>query len=289
MANAKSMTPRSDGEAFLQAFHARHPGCTSQSMAQAVTVGGHSSYDLLARVVPEHVEGFTVLDLACGDGFLLDKLLGRHQPGMRLIGVDMSSDELSAATERLGDAPVTLLRARAQTLPVPDASVDFVLCHMALMLFDAVEDAIAEVRRVLEPGGTFSAIVGAASGDGMRPPSSAAFVTLLEDALNGEGLSLRSRLGDPRVRKDEGIRALFNESSGFASDVEITDHLLVLDISVAEALKYFMLTYDPALLSPNALANFERRLRSSLEGLADPRGLVACPTAVRQIVATRLA
>lgn len=257
-------------------------------MAQALTERGHSSYDLLARVVPEHVEGLTVLDLACGDAFLLHKLAERRQPGMRLVGVDMSSEELLAAADRMGDASVELLRARVQALPVPEASLDFVLCHMAFMLFDSVEEAIAETRRVLKPGGVFSAIVGAASGVGTRPPSSVAFVRLLEDALKIEGLSLRSRFGDSRVRRDEGIRALFNESSGFAG-VQITDHLLVLDLPVAEALEFFMLTYDPALLSPDALVTFERQLRAALEALADPQGLVACPTAVRQIVATRIA
>ena len=127
-----------------------------------------SSYDGLAQVVTPRGEPITVLDLACGDGLLLSRLSQMHASGLGLIGIDMSRAELDAARSRLGPG-VALHQAMAQALPLPDASVDCVLSHLALMLMAPVEPVIAEVRRVLKHGGVFSAVVGA------RPPPHPAF------------------------------------------------------------------------------------------------------------------
>ena len=281
----------SAAEKFLKAYHARHPGCTPQAMADGLTGRGKSSYDLLASIVPtDSTKDITVLDLACGDGFLLEKLHRRNQSGLRLIGVDMSEHELAVARRRIGDDSVTLHQAKAQSIPLPDASVDYVLCHMAIMLMDSVESVISEVRRVLKPGGKFSAVVGAKS---PKTVANDTFIHLLDEALKSEGLTWSLRLGDPRIRKDDGVRVLFSHSSGFAEPIQIEEHVLVQDLSVSKATEYFMLTYDPELLSPNGLRDFEIKLCEALEKIAekksnDERGLVACPTGLRQITCERL-
>src|SRR5512134_1405062 len=120
-----------DSDTLVQLFHRQRPGATAAVMARAQSPAG-SSYDRLARVVPVTATPQTVLDLACGDGYLLDLLRRRRQPGLRWLGIDRSAAELQAARRRLG--PAALCQARAQQLPLADASIDGILCHLGLML-----------------------------------------------------------------------------------------------------------------------------------------------------------
>src|SRR5690349_18071039 len=111
----------SEAERWLKDWHARHPGATSRAVAR----GKPSSYERLAALA---APGDRALDLACGDGMLLDLLLGRGVG--EATGVDMSAGELAAAKARLGDR-ASLVDARAQELPFPDGSFDLVTCHLA--------------------------------------------------------------------------------------------------------------------------------------------------------------
>lgn len=102
--------------------------------------------------------GERVLDLGCGTGTLLAQLVAA-QPQAQLTGVDPDPAVLARAARRLAGAPVpvTLLRAGAQALPLPEDSVDVVVSTLVFHhLPDPVKDAaVAEVRRVLTQGGRF--------------------------------------------------------------------------------------------------------------------------------------
>lgn len=93
-------------ETFLQAFHEARPGLTSKAYGDlpAVFRGQQraSSYAALTEVVPASSQAFQLLDLACGEGYLLGLLAARRQHGLMLNGVDMSAAELALARERLG-------------------------------------------------------------------------------------------------------------------------------------------------------------------------------------------
>ena len=69
------------------------------------------------------------------------------------MGLDPTAAQVEVARER-GGGPV-YMRARAEALPCGDGSFDTVLVCLALEHVDAFEEAIAEVARVLEPGGRF--------------------------------------------------------------------------------------------------------------------------------------
>jgi SAM-dependent methyltransferase len=141
----------SPAERFLADFHARHAGATSVALGNIpVTCEGRpfaSSYDALAARVP--ADASSLLDLACGDGYLLERIAALL-PGARLTGIDMSAAELAAAGSRL-QGRAALHEGRAQELPFADASFDAVTCHMAMMLMDDAPAVLAEVRRVLRP------------------------------------------------------------------------------------------------------------------------------------------
>lgn len=89
--------------------------------------------------------GSRVLDLAAGTGDLCRDL---GAAGLRPIGVDLSFGMLAAART---DAP--LVHADALRLPVPDAAVDGVTCGFALRNFVDLDGFLAEVGRVVRPGG----------------------------------------------------------------------------------------------------------------------------------------
>lgn len=144
---------------FLMEAHARHPGLTEHCIGAARTPDGLTSYEAFGRFADPQ-PGMTVVDLACGNGPLCEILAECVGPQGRVVGVDLSDAELKLVGERLGGFPnVRLLNAAADRLPLPDASADLVVCHMAFMLFTPLSQSVREIGRILKPGGKFAAVV----------------------------------------------------------------------------------------------------------------------------------
>lgn len=100
--------------------------------------------------------GDTVLDIGSGSG--TDLLLAAITTGPqgRAIGLDMTAAmraKCLANAERADLSNVEVLDGNAESLPVPDASVDVVTSNGVLNLVPNKPAAIAEIRRVLRPGG----------------------------------------------------------------------------------------------------------------------------------------
>jgi demethylmenaquinone methyltransferase / 2-methoxy-6-polyprenyl-1,4-benzoquinol methylase len=86
-----------------------------------------------------------VVDLACGTG---DMCLDLTDAGHRPVGVDLSFGMLAAART---DTP--LVQGDALRLPFPDGSIDGITCGFALRNFVSLPPMLAELARVLRPGG----------------------------------------------------------------------------------------------------------------------------------------
>jgi ubiquinone/menaquinone biosynthesis C-methylase UbiE len=193
----------------LRAVHHTHPGFTEECASDCRDAKGRTSYAWLLETVDPQRHG-TLLDLACGSGPLL-ALCDRALPAsMRLIGLDMSPDELALAAARLPAGRARLIEGQAQRLDMlDDGSVDIVLCHWALTLMDPVTPVLAEIARILSPGGRFAAIV-----DG--PMDSAPGYKAVHDLIYAHvGRALpaygRVEMGDPRVRGADALAALIRE------------------------------------------------------------------------------
>ncbi len=100
-----------------------------------------------------------VLDLACGPG-IYARRFARGSPQGHVVGVDLSAAMLEVARQRARAERLDnlfLVRADALRLPLRDAAFDVVNCCGALHLFRDLPAALAEVARVLRPGGRFTA------------------------------------------------------------------------------------------------------------------------------------
>lgn len=93
--------------------------------------------------------GRTVVDLGCSTGFITHEL---HLAGAAVTGVDIDEPGLERARRRFGEE-VAFRRAYGEDLPWPDASVDAVVfSHIYEHVVDP-DAVLAEIRRVLRPGG----------------------------------------------------------------------------------------------------------------------------------------
>ena len=91
--------------------------------------------------------GARVVDVGCGRGASVLLLAAEH--GARAVGIDI--DARAASAVRRSRAAV--VRGDALELPVRDDAADVVLCEWALSAFPAPARAVAEMVRVLTPGG----------------------------------------------------------------------------------------------------------------------------------------
>jgi arsenite methyltransferase len=95
--------------------------------------------------------GERVLDVGCGPGFTSAELLTEVGPDGAVVAVDSSPQMLGLAAGRCAGAE--LLEGEATALPVADASVDAAICVQVLEYVPDVAARLAELLRVLRPGG----------------------------------------------------------------------------------------------------------------------------------------
>jgi SAM-dependent methyltransferase len=125
-------------EAANWAAFARTPG--HDAMHQYVNL------PTFLNLLPE--PGTDTLDLACGEG-RLSRLLAER--GHRIVGVDAAPTMVGFAATHPDAKPV--IGGDAAALPFRDEAFDLVVAYMCLHDIDAMPNAVAEVARVLRPGG----------------------------------------------------------------------------------------------------------------------------------------
>lgn len=98
-----------------------------------------------------------VLDIACGTGVLARELADRLGDPSRVTGIDSNPAMLELAGQI---APrIDWQLADATALPFEAETFDHVFCQFGLMLFDDPQAALAEMWRVLRPGGRITVLV----------------------------------------------------------------------------------------------------------------------------------
>lgn len=104
-----------------------------------------------ARVLPQQ----SVLDVGCGTGVVA---LTAARLGARVRGLDLAPALIEQAKENaaLANVEIDFQEGDAEALPYDDASFDVVLSQFGHMFAPRPEVAIAEMLRVLKPGGTIA-------------------------------------------------------------------------------------------------------------------------------------
>ena len=95
-----------------------------------------------------------VLDVGCGTGELTARLAAKF-PGASFVGVDLEEPHLERARTRCATfgARVRFEVADALALPYGDAAFDYVVCRHVIQAVPDPARVLAEIRRVLRPGG----------------------------------------------------------------------------------------------------------------------------------------
>ena len=149
----------------------------------------------LLELVPE---GVRVLEIGVGTGGLLTELAAR---ALQVIGVDHSPAMLEETRRRLADRGVSGVELRLgemSHLPLPDESVECVVANMVLHHAADPGQVLAEIRRVLTPGGAL----------------------LLADLARHEREAAREQLADQWLGFEEAELGSWLTAAGF-SDVSI--------------------------------------------------------------------
>ena len=98
--------------------------------------------------------GKTVLDLGCGGGFMSEALAAR---GAIVTGIDPASAAIAIAAQhaKISGRTIRYLTGTGEAIPLADASMDIVVCVEVLEHVTDLDAVLAEIKRVLMPGGLF--------------------------------------------------------------------------------------------------------------------------------------
>ena len=116
-----------------------------------VSPGGYDmAVELIGQLALE--PGSRVLDVGCGVGNDLSRFV---KAGARVTGIDLAehSIELAKRNFEFRELPGKFLVMNGEDMELPDASFDVVFCHTVLHFTPDPEKMIAEILRVLRPGG----------------------------------------------------------------------------------------------------------------------------------------
>jgi len=144
---------------------------------------------MVGHVVP--VDG-VILDVASGTAGVALQLAGRS--GARVVGVDLTEEMLRAGRRRVASAGlrdrVALVAGRAEQLPFPDGYFDALTFTYLLRYVRDPQATLAELARVLKPGGAMASLEFCVPDGALRHPAWWAYTRM---ALPVSGLLLGGR------------------------------------------------------------------------------------------------
>ena len=106
-------------------------------------------------------DGWTMLDIGCGGGATLQRLLKRSKD-VKVYGIDISEESVAKAKKvnaEVLDKQVFDTLGSAEKLPYEDEKFDLVTAVETVYFWPHLPDCLKEVRRVLKQGGKFAILV----------------------------------------------------------------------------------------------------------------------------------
>jgi len=145
------------------ATHQEIAGITDEMLVQRMISSHGGRFDDVfwhhfdSKVAPGFPQGSVIADVGCGPGLFLRDLTERY-PEAEFHGIDITHAMLDYGRnlDYPGNAPqYHLLDVSAEALPFEDHSVDFLSMVAVLHVLSDPQAMLAEIKRVLQPGGTF--------------------------------------------------------------------------------------------------------------------------------------
>lgn len=109
----------------------------------------------------DYQDGWTMLDIGCGGGATLKRLLKRSKDS-QVYGIDISEESVAKARKvnaELLDKRVFVRQGSAEELPYEDGKFDLVTAVETVYFWSNLPDCLQEVCRVLKPGGKYAIMV----------------------------------------------------------------------------------------------------------------------------------
>lgn len=138
--------------------------------------------------------GDRVLDLACGTGVVAREAVARVGERGAVAGVDPGVGMLAVAAELAPEAEFR--QGTADALPHPDGAFDVLVSQFGMMFFGDPAVALAEMQRVLVPGGRMAVAVWDAIENFDVYPEAVALLERLAGPAAGDALRVPFALGD---------------------------------------------------------------------------------------------
>jgi ubiquinone/menaquinone biosynthesis C-methylase UbiE len=234
-------------------------------------------------------QGQQVLDLGSGTGYpavLAAQVVG---PQGKVVGIDLAEEMLAAARRkgtRLGLSNVEFRTGDVTTLPFPSGSFDAVTSRFCLMFLPEIPKPVAEIARVLKPGGYLAAAVWSAPDKNpyLRIPMDVIkqLIELPPPDPQAPGIFRLAKPGDLMgMVRQAGLSGLSEEE--FVADVQLTSGREYFSnlMEIAAPIQNLF-----AKLSPSQQAEAEKRIIQSVE--QHRRGaVVSLPIAVRFVAAVK--
>jgi ubiquinone/menaquinone biosynthesis C-methylase UbiE len=183
--------------------------------ARLIPMGHRQYYGKAAAVLglqPDDV----LLDVACGSGEFLDEQAAQVA---HVTGLDLSDIEVRLARRKLRDriaaGTATVVHGDAAALPLPDDQFTAVNCVGSFLAFDNPGRALAEMHRVLRPGGR-------------------AVICLEQHGADGKDHTDQERLWGFPFYTEQQIRDLFTEAGFAGVDITYDGDAMVVRATVAD-------------------------------------------------------
>ncbi|GFO65520.1 methyltransferase domain-containing protein [Geomonas paludis] len=143
------MAAEIDRDKVRESFHRQATDYDRHAVVQGRVVD-----KVLALLQAEQVAPASLLDIGAGTGRLLARLTGLY-PEMDAVGADLAPGMCEAAARNLAGRRVRMVNADAESLPFDAESFDVVVSTSTYQWLATLDQAFAEARRVLKPGGVF--------------------------------------------------------------------------------------------------------------------------------------
>jgi ubiquinone/menaquinone biosynthesis C-methylase UbiE len=204
------------------------------------------------------------LDVGCGNGAFTDLVMHNCAPG-EMHGIDLSEGQLAYARERLAGRRAVFQQSDAMALPFEDDRFDIAIMALVIHFVTDPARAVAEMTRVVRPGGTVASYVWAYD-EALSPvdPFDAEFASAGVAAPTPPSLHAVSLSALSRLWSDAGLEAL--ETRTIATERTFADFdEMWTSVTGAGRLKSAVATMDPAT-SARIQAGLRARLPADAQG-----------------------